>query len=114
MFSKIDKKIIISFLGVAVVLAVCGIIVYKLYTGAKPVLQEDTNQQNTQEEQGDADVQILQNGIEVGGGTMQDGLFVCVSKCGDGICQEVGTVCPDNLNCPCVEDKNECPEDCNN
>jgi len=50
------------------------------------------------------------NGIEVNGGN-NGGLFICSDKCGDGICQAAQEKC-DSINCTCVENVSECPQDC--
>lgn len=40
------------------------------------------------------------------------GLFICLDKCGDGVCQTADLLCTDKLNCPCVESRDNCPSDC--
>ncbi len=37
-------------------------------------------------------------------------LVICRDDCGDGICQMI--VCTDDMNCPCLETPESCPQDC--
>ena len=39
-----------------------------------------------------------------------NGLIICRDDCGNGVCQEI--VCTDNMNCPCAETSENCPQDC--
>lgn len=42
----------------------------------------------------------------------QSGIFVCADKCGDNICQTSDPGCKNDLNCICLENQRECPQDC--
>ncbi|MBU3934597.1 hypothetical protein KKC00_01400 [Patescibacteria group bacterium] len=42
----------------------------------------------------------------------QGGLIICFDQCGDGVC--LSTTCTDDMNCPCPETPEDCPQDCGN
>ena len=58
--------------------------------------------------------QIEEGGIQAQGENGGGGLTVCLDKCGDNVCQEAEE-CADesSLNCVCLENAEECPQDCN-
>lgn len=96
LFSKIDKKILIWLVIASVVILLLGLAIYR-YTKEKGVKVQDS-------------IGGIGTEAQQGGGT----LTVCVDKCGDGICQKTDPNCDvnNNLNCPCPETLQECPQDC--
>lgn len=99
-----NKKNIITVAIIAVIIVIAAIAFgWYYYSVSGPVVPADTNQsENTSPED---------SGIEIQTGS-QTGLNICIDKCGDGVCQKVDLKCVDNLNCICLEDTNECPQDC--
>jgi len=121
MFSKIDKKVLIFLIVILVALAIVGFFVFKYMVnganvensaGGLSVESQIIEEENNIQEETPA-VQVEGVGVEVAEGD-GDGLTICLEKCGDGVCQEAGTICPDKLNCICAETPQECPSDCKN
>lgn len=128
MFTKIDKKVLI--VAIVVLLLVLGVVFFAytyLVSGKKDLNSNNSQatqqqtiqapQDNTQEnnpiieELEKPQIQFQNPTI----GTQEKGsLMICADKCGDGICQKAGEVCPENdhLNCACGETIQECPQDC--
>jgi len=107
-FPKIDKKVLVI---VGVILIVVLIASFFIYQYSKDL--EKTVQLEKEE------IKIETPGVEITAPNenqqnqdQQKGfLTVCADKCGDGICQPAGT-CNDKLDCVCVENTTECPQDC--
>lgn len=104
------KKFFIPAIVVAVLIV--AVVSYWFYNANIAVAPNSPEQseQNGQEQQR---VQEPENksGTPVIEMQEQSGIFVCVDKCGDGICQPPEKEC-DNLNCVCLENPQECPADC--
>lgn len=102
-----NKKILIVFIIGLIAFTAAGFFVFKYSREVKTAVE---NSANTEEEE---------SGLEIIGSPQAEiettqgvGLFVCVDKCGDGVCQLSDPECEDNLNCVCGETKEECPADC--
>jgi|SRR3989344_77536 len=116
MFKNMNKKVLIITVVFLVLLLVGGFFTYNYFTKIKTFIPNDENslnkqgnqQENTQNSQDQVNVDISNIEIEEGD---KSGLLICVDKCGDSICQKVEDQC-NNLNCVCLEDKQECPQDC--
>lgn len=115
MLMNTNKKILITVVIVCALLVV-GFFAFSYVNQPKSdvqdnnttSIQEEIQQENTQ----DSQVQFGSDSPSVEIETVQEGgLLVCADKCGDGICQESKNKC-DSLNCICLEDKQECPQDC--
>jgi len=116
MFKNINKKVLIIAVVFLVLLLVGGFFTYHYFAKTKTLIPNDENslnkqgdqQENTQNPQDQANVGISNIEIEEGN---KSGLLICVDKCGDSICQKAEGQC-NNFNCVCLEDKQECPQDC--
>ncbi len=119
MFTKINKKIIIIFLIVLALVLVTGFVLCKYVLGKKylnssngAVIQQ---QQASPAPQDNSPFKINAPKTELQTPTQPKGsLMICTVRCGDGICQRAGEVCPqnDNLNYACAETHANCPQDC--
>ena len=116
-FSKIDRKILMTIGVILVVVLIASLFVYKYSKDVGETVQDDEEEAiiETSDDQIIAPNENLQ--IEPGlpaqpGPPAQPGLTICADKCGDGVCQPAGTVCADKLNCTCAETKADCPQDC--
>ncbi|TSC94499.1 MAG: hypothetical protein CEN87_468 [Parcubacteria group bacterium Licking1014_1] len=98
MFSKIDKKVLITLIIVLAVILLVSFFAYKYFKEIKITVEDSA---------GGANIEAPEIEIEP-----QPGLFICADKCGDGLCQTSDPECKDNMNCVCPETKEECPEDC--
>lgn len=118
-FSKMDKKVLVIVGVILIVVLISSFFVYrylkdlektvqnnegevKIKTPGEQIIIPDENSQNQDQPNNIPQVQLQPQGS----------LIVCADKCGDGICQPVGTICDDNLNCVCSETKEDCPSDC--
>lgn len=115
-FSKIDKKILIALVVILAVIIIAGCFVYKYLVNLGSSVENSiggTNTENIQQlDQGTGDnIQVTPDGIQADGTNGGGTLTVCSDKCGDGVCQTSDPECND-LNCTCVEDPQECPQDC--
>ncbi len=117
MFSKIDKKILVILIIVIAVILFVGIGIYK-YMPRNPVkvqnmsggAQTEQNESAVNDPKTQTYAQGNQAQGDIGGGI----LSICVSKCGDGVCQKTDPNCGknNNLNCICLETTQNCPGDC--
>ena len=122
MFSKIDKKILTILIFVVVIILVVGFLGYKYMfslTGVENSTDnskiENLEQNSVQEFTAPAvETPTTQNPSELQGEYVEQSLSVCVDKCGDNICQTTDPNCnlDTRLNCLCLENKQECPQDC--
>lgn len=119
---KIDKKILIMLVVILIAVLSAGFFVFKYLKEIKTVPQDSALQESLEkEEKADEDFELLpseeeQPSIDAGSlqieTEQQAGLFICVDKCGDNICQASDPECKNNMNCVCLETKEECPKDC--
>jgi hypothetical protein len=121
MFPRIDKKFLMILIAILVVFLFAGYFVFKYTKKIETTVQDSIGGANTEEsgqtdektelplDEENAPVEILSPQIEI---ESQPGLFICVDKCGDKICQASDSECKDNLNCICPETKQDCPSDC--
>ena len=122
-FSKIDKEVLITLAVVILAILLISFIVYHYIAGSAVKVQNVTNGAQSENNSNTnkptvnlPQVEIPEGGVQIqaqgdtGGGT----LSVCVDKCGDGVCQTSDPNCGknNNLACICLEDKQECPQDC--
>lgn len=113
-FSKIDKKILI-ILGIILIIVLLAIFfAFKYSKDVGETVQNEEENIIIETPSSDQEQSPLSlEGVEVE--TQQEeqsGFSICVEQCGDGICQPVGTICKDSLNCVCAETKEDCPSDC--
>lgn len=120
-FSKIDKKILLTAVIVLFLFLVFGLLIFKntkndlsvqnttggINTENKPVQTINGNTDGIKAVNGQAKIEQINNNSKTTGV-----IIVCQDKCGDGVCQPAGTICPDKLNCICAETKADCPQDC--
>lgn len=110
---KPDKKILIISIIILTAVLSAGFFVFKYSKEIKKSPQDSVLQENlekeeqSEEEQPSIDTESLQIETE-----QQTGLFICADKCGDGVCQASDSECKNNMNCVCLETKEECPQDC--
>ncbi|KKP33231.1 MAG: hypothetical protein A2312_00870 [Candidatus Staskawiczbacteria bacterium RIFOXYB2_FULL_32_9] len=116
-----NKKVLVISLVVLIIILVMGVFVFFNLKDVKaPVsnfVSEINNPENgisnnVEQKVEDPKIEIGIPEIETENGKNPPGLQICVDVCGDGVCQPVGTICKDNLNCPCEETKEYCPQDC--
>ncbi len=121
MFSRLDFKILIILIVVLALIFLLGVGVYRYLMKNGNEIQNSAGGANTEMQSSDQDLsgQDLEqknnvpenNAPEVKIET-KPGLFICVDKCGDGICQTSDPECKDSMNCLCLENQQECPQDC--
>ncbi|MEK7664914.1 MAG: hypothetical protein AAB361_02110 [Patescibacteria group bacterium] len=121
MFLKTDKKILIMLVVIILVSLLAGVFIFKYLKETREKIQEYSKEEATgdqeeldenflqpqEEEQPSFEVEI--SNPEAGA---KPGFFICQDKCGDGVCQISGQECQEEMNCACLETKEECPADC--
>lgn len=113
---KINKKQLIIW-GVVVVVLILGGIAFYQYSPSGNVNKQDNTDsiEELTKENNPSDNKI---GVEAivgeSDGGVQGGIIVCAYKCGDGVCQSNVQCESGDMNCICVENVQECPEDCSN
>lgn len=122
MFAKTDKKIVIISLVALVLILGPVFIIYKYVFLGKKDLNSNYNttiqQRISQTPQENNPLKIEAPQVKLQNPAIQTqkkgSLMICADKCGDGICQKAGQVCPegDNFNCACAETSSDCPQDC--
>lgn len=117
MFTKVYKKILIISIILLILVAVFSFSVYKYLVNnslkAEIPVDQKINTGTNKIPERKSEVQLQNEGIKAqetnSGGT----ITVCLYKCGDGICQKEDISCEKNdLNCVCLENSQECPQDC--
>ncbi|HLD70556.1 MAG TPA: hypothetical protein VI937_01570 [Negativicutes bacterium] len=109
--NKIIIIIILSLIGLALIVG-AG---FYFYASVFPKSQVENvngglNTQMPQENDSDAPTVEVEAEVRTepaSGG----GLTICADQCGDGICQDRDAYC-NSLNCICIENSKECPQDC--
>jgi|SRR3989344_2209873 len=116
MFTKIDKKILITLIIFLILIAAAVFFAYKYLVNNSPEKKITEEQEissdisNTPEQT--PNIKLQNPNIEIQGIGAAT-LTVCLDRCGDGVCQKTNDNCKDgNLNCICPETVNECPQDC--
>ena len=104
----ITKKIIIISVVILAVILIGGFGAYKLWLAGSDVQNAgDQEPVNTQEDSSEFGAPDIDYEVEGGGG-----LVICSDKCGDGVCQSTEDKECKNVNCVCLENRAECPQDC--
>jgi len=74
------------------------------------VQQEQSGGNNSESDNLTGPEENSSDGASTGNGGQNGGLIICRDDCGNGVCQQ--DVCTDDMNCPCPETPEECPQDC--
>ncbi len=98
-----NKKIIYLIILIVVV-----VILFIGFSNYKNLFQRQNTVQNPENN-------TAGNKTEINTGNTEEeqnsgGLFICADRCGDDTCQS--EVCTNNMNCPCLETPEDCPQDC--
>ncbi|OGZ73415.1 MAG: hypothetical protein A2998_01310 [Candidatus Staskawiczbacteria bacterium RIFCSPLOWO2_01_FULL_37_25b] len=126
MFTKIDKKILITSVIIFVIILSAAFLFYK-YIGSVGTEIENTaggsntetqteRQSSDEENITDSAPQVEIQAEPITGDSNSQGFSICLDECGDGICLETDPDCgkdKNNLTCICPETPQECPQDCN-
>ena len=123
-FSKVDKKVLLTSIAILVVVLLIGLMIYQYMAGSAPEVKNSLggiqtennsviNPDNQEPVIEAPEVQIQAGEIQVETKNSSF-LSVCLDECGNGICQKVDTNCEKDpsLNCICPETQAECPQDC--
>ncbi|MBU4204797.1 hypothetical protein KKE19_01545 [Patescibacteria group bacterium] len=108
----LNRKNIYIIIGIVVV----ALAVYGAYSWYSVSSQEQPSNNGIEGETGQEQLEVSgpENNNPVGEeekpNTNQGGLIICRDLCGDGIC--LNSVCSDDMNCPCPETPEDCPQDC--
>lgn len=111
---KSKNKKIILFIGFLALVLVGGFLAFT-YRENREVATENQQEQEEGEEQENTSLlpEFSEGVLESTTPEDQGGLTVCVDQCGDGICQNAVPSCEENnLNCICLENTSDCPQDC--
>lgn len=112
-FSKLDKRILIILIIILVAIILLGIAAYRYLIVDRVNVQNSVSGTETEMQASDQDSgNPLENSVPELKIEPEPGLFICVDKCGDGICQTSDPECKDSMNCVCPESQQECPQDC--
>ncbi|MCX6724375.1 MAG: hypothetical protein NT155_04415 [Candidatus Staskawiczbacteria bacterium] len=117
MFSKIDKKVLLTLIVALVAILLSGFIIYKYTVNPAPVVKVQNLTGGAKTDSKSSPKPIVDAPtveIQAQGGSGAGFLSICLDRCGDGTCQKTDPNCgkKDNLNCICPETHQECPQDC--
>lgn len=110
----LSRKNIYIIIGVIVL----TLVIYGVYSWYGTLSQEQSSNGSIEEGTGQEQPEIgnPENnnpaGEEEEPNNNQGGLIICRDDCGDGVC--ITNTCTDDMNCPCSETLEDCPQDCGN
>lgn len=109
------KNLLISIILISAII-VAGFLAYKYQQSNKPSALNSIGGAGAELQEQKPDIKPdsgnTNNPQNNNQGQPQPMFYVCQDKCGDGVCQPAGTICNNQLNCPCAETKEDCPQDC--